>query len=79
MNHILMTAIVLVCVLGFFALIGLIKSLLRLGIALLVGIAIPTLLYYAAEQLGLAESLPGLVYLLLGALSALSVLLRRRR
>ncbi len=79
MNPIVLTTLILIVVLGFSALVGLIKSLVRLISAILVGVAMPALLYYAADWLGLAQSVPDGVYILVGALSALSMLLRRRR
>lgn len=79
MNPIVLTTLILVVVLGFSALVGLIKSLARLILAVLAGIAMPALLYYAADWFGLAQSVPDSVYILVGATSALSMLLRRRR
>jgi len=72
---ILVGAVVLV---AFVAITGLVKSVLRLIISLVVGVLVSGLAYWAVQILGLAETVPDAVILIPGALAALSVLFKRR-
>ncbi|MCD6286879.1 MAG: hypothetical protein J7M39_13290 [Anaerolineae bacterium] len=72
---ILVGAVVLV---AFAAILGLIKSALRLIISLVVGVLVSGLAYWAVQSLGLAETVPDAVILIPGALAALTVLIKRR-
>jgi|AntAceMinimDraft_14_1070370.scaffolds.fasta_scaffold168813_2 hypothetical protein len=72
---ILVGAVILV---AFAAIMGLVKSVLRLIISLVVGVLVIGLAYWAVQSLGLAETVPDAVILIPGALAALSVLIRRR-
>jgi len=72
---ILVGAVVLV---AFAAILGLIKSALRLIISLVVGVLVSGLAYWAVQRLGLAETVPDAVILIPGALAALTVLIKRR-
>ncbi len=58
-------------------LIGVVRSIIRLFVALIAGGMIPALLYWGASGFGIAESIPPLVYVGLGLVSALSVLFGR--
>jgi uncharacterized protein (TIGR03382 family) len=78
--------IVLVVVLGVVALIaitGIVRSLVRLAAAAGLGLLVPFLIYLLFSQvlptsLNISVEIPLPVYLVLGALGALSVLLWRR-
>lgn len=72
---ILVGAVILV---AFAAIMGLVKSVLRLIISLVVGVLVSGLAYWAVQSLGLAESVPDAVILIPGALAALTVLIKRR-
>ncbi len=72
---ILVGAVILV---AFAAIMGLVKSVLRLIISLVVGVLVSGLAYGAVQSLGLAESVPDAVILIPGALAALTVLIKRR-
>ena len=72
---ILVGAVILV---AFAAIMGLVKSVLRLIISLVVGVLVGALAFWAVQILGLAETVPDAVILIPGALAALSVLIKRR-
>ncbi len=72
---ILVGAVILV---AFAAIMGLVKSVLRLVISLVVGVLVSGLAYWAVQSLGLAETVPDAVILIPGALAALTVLIKRR-
>jgi len=72
---ILIGAVILV---AFAAIMGLVKSVLRLIISLVVGVLVSGLTYWAVQNLELAETVPDAVILIPGALAALSVLIKRR-
>lgn len=57
--------------------IGLVRSIIRILTALAAGVIIPALVYWGASAFGFAESIPWMVYVGLGVLSALSVLIGR--
>lgn len=61
----------------FFALLKLVRSVIRLIVAF-VGAAIMTWIAYTAVRLlGIADVVPGAIFVLIGALSALLFLIRR--
>jgi len=72
---ILVGAVILV---AFAAIMGLVKSVLRLVISLVVGVLVSGLVYLAVQSLGLAETVPDAVILIPGALAALTILIKRR-
>jgi len=72
---ILVGAVILV---AFAAIMGLVKSVLRLVISLVVGVLVSGLAYWAVQSLGLAETVPDAVILIPGALAALTILIKRR-
>lgn len=72
---ILVGAVILV---AFAAIVGLVKSVLRLIIGLVVCVLVSGLTYWVVQILGLAEAVPDAVILIPGALVALSVLIKRR-
>ena len=72
---ILVGAVILV---AFAAIMGLVKSVLRLVISLVVGVLVSGLAYWAVQSLGLTETVPDAVILIPGALAALTVLIKRR-
>ena len=72
---ILVGAVILV---AFAAITGLVKSVLRLIISLVVGVLVGGLAYLAVQSLGLAETVPDAAILIPGALAALTVLIKRR-
>jgi len=72
---ILVGAVILV---AFAAITGLVKSVLRLIISLVVGVLVSGLAYWAVQSLGLAETVPDAVILIPGALAALTILIKRR-
>jgi len=63
---------------AFATITGLVKSVLRLIIGLVVCVLVSGLTYWAVQILGLAEAVPEAVVLIPGALAALSVLIKRR-
>ena len=67
-----------VIVVAFAAIMGLVKSVLRLIISLVVGVLVSGLAYWAVQSLGLAETVPDAVILIPGALAALTILIKRR-
>jgi hypothetical protein len=67
-----------VILVAFAAIVGLVKSVLRLIISLVVGVLVSGLAYWAVQSLGLAETVPNAVILIPGALAALTVLIKRR-
>ena len=73
--EILVGAVILV---AFAAITGLVKSVLRLIISLVVGVLVSGLAYWAVQSLGLAETVPDAVILIPGALAALTILIKRR-
>ncbi len=72
---ILVGAVILV---AFATIMGLVKSVLRLMISLVVGVLVSGLAYLAVQSLGLAETVPDAAILIPGALAALTVLIKRR-
>jgi hypothetical protein len=70
-------AIGLVALLGLSALVGLVRSILRLVIALVTGLLAALAFSWIVQFLGLTETVPGGLILAAGALGALSVLLKR--
>ena len=64
----------IVAVLALIVLIGVVRSLLRLVIALVAGLMVPALVYWIASTFGLGESIPLMAYLALGLISMLGVL-----
>ena len=72
---ILVGAVVLV---AFAAIVGLVKSVLRLIIGLVVCVLVSGLTYWALQLLGLAEAVPDAAILIPGALAALFVLIKHR-
>ncbi|MGC9347144.1 MAG: hypothetical protein ACP5JG_03305 [Anaerolineae bacterium] len=66
----------LVGVIGLFVLIGLVKSVIRLIIAALAGLILAGLAYLAVQALGFSDAVPGIAFLLVGAITALLVLIR---
>jgi len=77
MNWIIILIGVVILV-AFAAIVGLVKSVLRLIISLVVGALVSGLTYWAVQSLGLAETVPDAVILIPGALVALSILIKRR-
>ena len=67
-----------VILVAFAAIVGLVKSVLRLIISLVVGVLVSGLAYWAVQSLGMAETVPNAVILIPGALAALTVLIKRR-
>ncbi len=72
---ILVGAVILV---AFATIMGLVKSVLRLMISLVVGVLVSGLAYLAVQSLGLAETVPDAAILIPGALAALTVFVKRR-
>lgn len=67
----------LVALLGFSALVGLVKSLVRLVIAMVAGLLAALAFSWIVQFLGLTETVPSALTVAAGALGALSVLLKR--
>jgi hypothetical protein len=76
------TGAVVIGVMLLLALIGVVRSIVRLVAAVIMGLLAPAVLYVIVIVLipslfGVAFDLPTVVYVVIGALSALNALLRR--
>ncbi len=81
--NLLFVVVVVIALVGLMALVGLARSLLRIIAALALGLLLPATLYLLfevvlASTIGWAIVIPDAVYIIAGALGALSVLLWRR-
>jgi len=77
MNFIwILAALVAIAIIA--AAVGLVKNVLRLVIALALGVLAGGLVYYAIDALSLFDTVPNAIPLLAGALAALGVLLKRK-
>lgn len=66
-----------VAVLAFVLVVGFVRNVIRLIVALIAGLLVPAIVYWGTSTLGVAEGIPIGIYFALGVISALSVLLKR--
>jgi len=66
-----------VAVLALVIVVGFVRNVIRLIVALIAGLLVPAIVYWGASTFGVAEGIPMGVYFALGVISALSVLLKR--
>lgn len=66
-----------VAVLAFVLVVGFVRNVIRLIVALIAGLLVPAIVYWGTSTLGDAEGIPIGIYFALGVISALSVLLKR--
>ena len=75
MHWIVLIAVV-VALLGLVALIGFVRSIIRLFTALIAGILFPGLIYFGVSALDMSDTIPLILYVIVGIISALGVLLK---
>ena len=68
----------IVAVVGFFAVVGLVRSIVRIVIAMVAGVLTALAASWLLQAFNLSETIPDAAVLAIGALGALSVLVRRR-
>lgn len=66
----------LIVLVGLFAVVGLVKNILRLVVALIVAVLAAMAANWIIQALGLSQSVPDFVVLIVGAFAAFAVLAR---